>query len=630
MKKIFIFLVAIPLIFLLPSIANSACINADGSFNLSPYPSCGGNPTMSISCGNARNCADQTVNGVCQTYCDCDLVYQGNSLTTVTTNSDGSCTPVYGGGFCQDPAGTQRIAVSACGSGTSGGGTVTATTPSYSIDIAPLVASVLQGQSTSYTITINPNSAMANSSVNLALDVNTCPTGSTCSFVGGYTGSYQNSDGFTYSGVQQKDISFGATPSPQTVVFTVNVGASTATFNWPIVIKTKSGWGAFGPSASAQLAVSSSAGTNPSITVDVPANNATVSGTVSTSGWAIDNTTSIENAISSVKVYLDGFFLTNATYGGSRTDVCTVYPGRVGCSNVGWSYNWNSVGATNGSHTLRFDAIDTDPTPHVASVTRTVTLANAPTVTLSAAPASGTGSVNPRLTWSPTNASSCSASANPANASWTGAKSATASSQNLSGVTVTTIFSITCTNAYGSATANATVTVTPAAPTVTISGSPTTGPAPLTSTVTWSSTGSGNTCNASGGWVASNIGSSGTHSVTTSVTTTITITCTNAGGSGSNAVTLNPSASNYTLTVSANRGGRVTSTDGFISCPVTCSRSYTGGTTVTLNAVPQSGYWKFLGWSGACTGTGSCVVNMNANTNVSATFIPQPSDYREF
>ncbi len=58
----------------------------------------------------------------------------------------------------------------------------------------------------------------------------------------------------------------------------------------------------------------------------------------------------------------------------------------------------------------------------------------------------------------------------------------------------------------------------------------------------------------------------------------------------------------YTLTVIDQRQRSMTSTDGFINCPGTCSHNYPDNTPVTLNASPaQAG--AFSGWSGACTGT---------------------------
>ena len=62
---------------------------------------------------------------------------------------------------------------------------------------------------------------------------------------------------------------------------------------------------------------------------------------------------------------------------------------------------------------------------------------------------------------------------------------------------------------------------------------------------------------------------------------------------------------------------------GGINCGATCSATFPAG-PVTLSAVAQFGY-VFSGWSGACSGTGSCVVTLGADRDVppvevSATF----------
>jgi Divergent InlB B-repeat domain/Putative Ig domain len=87
----------------------------------------------------------------------------------------------------------------------------------------------------------------------------------------------------------------------------------------------------------------------------------------------------------------------------------------------------------------------------------------------------------------------------------------------------------------------------------------------------------------------------------------------NASGSGSGGT--------FTLQVSKNGegSGTVTSSPSGINCGTTCSRSFSGGTTVTLTAVPASGS-VFAGWSGGCTGTGSCSVQINNNMTVTAAF----------
>ena len=63
-----------------------------------------------------------------------------------------------------------------------------------------------------------------------------------------------------------------------------------------------------------------------------------------------------------------------------------------------------------------------------------------------------------------------------------------------------------------------------------------------------------------------------------------------------------------TLTVSVAGDGSVTSTDGYINCPGTCTHTYQPNTHVTLNASPAQG-WIFSGWTGACSGVGNCNID---------------------
>lgn len=76
-----------------------------------------------------------------------------------------------------------------------------------------------------------------------------------------------------------------------------------------------------------------------------------------------------------------------------------------------------------------------------------------------------------------------------------------------------------------------------------------------------------------------------------------------------------------TLTVTnAGRGsGAVSSRPAGISCGSTCTHRFATGSSVTLTARPSPGS-RFAGWSGACSGTGSCKVTMNADHDVTATF----------
>ncbi|MBF0565812.1 MAG: DUF1566 domain-containing protein [Nitrospirae bacterium] len=66
--------------------------------------------------------------------------------------------------------------------------------------------------------------------------------------------------------------------------------------------------------------------------------------------------------------------------------------------------------------------------------------------------------------------------------------------------------------------------------------------------------------------------------------------------------------------------GTVTSSDGKINCGSTCNGSYSPGTGVTLTAAANSGS-TFAGWSGGgCSGTFPCIVTMNSDTTITATF----------
>ncbi len=65
--------------------------------------------------------------------------------------------------------------------------------------------------------------------------------------------------------------------------------------------------------------------------------------------------------------------------------------------------------------------------------------------------------------------------------------------------------------------------------------------------------------------------------------------------------------------------GKVTSSPPGIDCGATCSASFDHGTVITLNATPDAGS-EFSGWSGACTGAGTCEVTMSAAKAVTANF----------
>jgi List-Bact-rpt repeat protein len=80
-------------------------------------------------------------------------------------------------------------------------------------------------------------------------------------------------------------------------------------------------------------------------------------------------------------------------------------------------------------------------------------------------------------------------------------------------------------------------------------------------------------------------------------------------------------ATAHTLTVhiAGEAPGSVSSNPAGISCGPTCAQSYEEGTLVTLTQDHGAGT-VFDGWSGACSGTGNCVVEVDEDLEVTATF----------
>jgi hypothetical protein len=74
------------------------------------------------------------------------------------------------------------------------------------------------------------------------------------------------------------------------------------------------------------------------------------------------------------------------------------------------------------------------------------------------------------------------------------------------------------------------------------------------------------------------------------------------------------------LTRSGNGSGTVTSSPAGIDCGSDCEENYEEGTAITLNPSPAAGS-EFKGWSGACSGTGTCKVTISAAKEVGAEFV---------
>ena len=89
-------------------------------------------------------------------------------------------------------------------------------------------------------------------------------------------------------------------------------------------------------------------------------------------------------------------------------------------------------------------------------------------------------------------------------------------------------------------------------------------------------------------------------------------------------VALKEEPTNRHLTVSKLGAGSgiVTSSPTGISCGATCTAEFKEGTEVLLTAEADKGS-TFSGWSGACSGTGTCKVTMSEPREVTATFAPE-------
>ncbi|MFN3301935.1 MAG: LamG-like jellyroll fold domain-containing protein, partial [Patescibacteria group bacterium] len=112
---------------------------------------------------------------------------------------------------------------------------------------------------------------------------------------------------------------------------------------------------------------------------------------------------------------------------------------------------------------------------------------------------------------------------------------------------------------------------------------------------------------------------SGSKSITLNQTTIFTLECSGPGGQSQAQVQVDVIQQLFTLNVSLTGTGSGTVTGSGINCRPDCSKTYNPGTSVTLTANPASDS-VFAGWSGDCSGTGSCTLTMNSNKSVTATF----------
>ena len=172
-------------------------------------------------------------------------------------------------------------------------------------------------------------------------------------------------------------------------------------------------------------------------------------------------------------------------------------------------------------------------------------------------------------------------------------------------------------------------------PNISLSAAPTTIAPGGTTVLTWSTSNNPTSCVGAtsptpGPWDGSKSVGSGFQVIAGITNSSVFgLTCTNSAGSSFVTVPVT-AVTQYSLNITKTYGGSVNSVDGKISCGTTCSHTYNKGDQVTLIPVPDSPQWKFISWTGDCTGNGSCLLNMTSAKNVTAIFSVNPLNYQEF
>jgi hypothetical protein len=111
--------------------------------------------------------------------------------------------------------------------------------------------------------------------------------------------------------------------------------------------------------------------TTPAGSLDNPPAGATVTGTVSVGGFAVDVAAATGTGVNRVQIFLNGEYKGDAVYGRTRSDIAGVYGSLFGPS--GYDYQLNLSGVSAGPHTIEARARSSQ-TGTEASYTRVVTV----------------------------------------------------------------------------------------------------------------------------------------------------------------------------------------------------------------------------------------------------------------
>ncbi len=308
--------------------------------------------------------------------------------------------------------------------------------------------------------------------------------------------------------------------------------------------------------------------------------------------------------------------------------------------------NWSGTRALSGTQAITgltastaFTLSCTNATGGSATRTVNVTVAAAtpaPTVNLTASPTSVALNGSSTLSWTTTNASSCTASGGIAG--WPGTKS-TSGSQSVSPIGAATTFTLACTGTGGTTSRNVSIAIV-SPPSVTLSANPTTVASGARTTLTWSSSGA-STCSASGGWSGAKTTSGTEQSAALSANATFTLDCTGTGGTTRQSVPVTVSAAPPpppptpapTVSLAANpstvaSGARTTlswsSTDA-TSC--SASGAWTGSKALAGNeeSAALSANASFTITCAGAGGTTSRTATVSVNANPPSNTTPPPT-----
>ncbi len=266
----------------------------------------------------------------------------------------------------------------------------------------------------------------------------------------------------------------------------------------------------------------------PTVSVSSPGSGSTVAGTITVSANASDNV-----GVTEVKLWVDGTILKDDKNGSD-----------------GWNVSWATNTVSNGSHTIKVVAFDSAGNSATATSAVVVNNAGAPVISsFSASPTPIAVGATSTLTWSTTNANTCSVTPG-------GPINTTAVSWQTGALSATTTFSLSCTGAGGTVSKSVTVSIVPPPLIVYFQSSPSTITVGNSASLVWNVSYTTGCSITPGGPINTNSTSWQTLTQPFAGTITYTLTCKNAVGqttSTTTKLTVNPAATAPTnVVLSAN------------------------------------------------------------------------------